>query len=129
VHAHRPDHDDYGDPAARLVLTMFAAIDGSRWNDFPFIFGEDVAYYRPGYQPISGLERLLRFYRGERIIASGRHVLHRIIIGQAGHLASWGEFAGTTKAGEAVAETFSEIYAVADGRIRERRTFFYRPAV
>jgi ketosteroid isomerase-like protein len=129
VHAHRLDDDDESDPAARLVMTMFAAIDGSRWDDFPAIFGEDVAYYRPGYQPLRGLERLLRFYQGERIIASGRHVLHRIIIGRAGHLASWGEFAGTTKAGEDVAEMFSEIYAVADGRIRERRTFFYRPAV
>lgn len=129
MHAHRFEPFDASDCVARLIMMMFAAIDASRWDDFSVIFGEDVTYYRPGYQPISGLDRLLRFYRSERIIASGQHVLQRIIIGQAGHLASWGEFAGMTKAGEQVAETFSEIYAVSDGKIRERRTFFFRPAV
>jgi hypothetical protein len=129
VHIHEVEHHAEGDRAAGLVLTMFAAIDGSRWDDFPAIFGENVTYSRPGYQPISGLDRLLRFYRSERIIASGRHVLHRIIIGHAGHLASWGDFAGTKKCGEEVGETFSEIYTVVGGKIQERRTFFFRPAV
>lgn len=112
-----------------IVTRMFDAIDRSDWQSFETMFSNDVTYHRPGYAEIRGLGLLLSFYRDVRIIASGRHDLKRIIVGQDGDLASWGHFTGVTRQGASVEEMFSEVYRVTDGKIHTRRTFFYRPAV
>ena len=120
AHAARPE---------LIVTRMFDAIDRSDWSLFGRIFCDDVIYNRPGYAEIHGLGFLISFYRNERIIASGRHDLERVIVGESGDIASWGRFAGVTRQGSSVEEMFSEVYCVAGGKIRTRRTFFYRPAV
>ncbi len=127
----RPPHlrePDMTDPTP-LVSRMFNAIDARAWTDFAAIFHPAIAYYRPGYPPMTGLDRLLRFYDHERIIARGAHRLEQVIAGHDGALAAWGHFEGVTRTGDAVSEDFSEIYTVIDGRLACRRTFFYRPAI
>ena len=85
-------------------------------------------YERPGYDPLVGLERVLRFYRDERIVVSGRHELHGIVVdGDAG--ACWGRMRGTLRDGSAADVRFAEVYSFADGRIRTRRSYFFQPAV
>jgi ketosteroid isomerase-like protein len=120
AHAARPEF---------IVTRMFDAIDRSDWSLFGRIFADDVTYNRPGYAEIHGLGFLISFYRDERIIASGRHDLERVIGGENGDIASWGRCTGITRQGASVEEMFSEVYCVEDGKIRSRRTFFYRPAV
>jgi ketosteroid isomerase-like protein len=115
--------------AQTLVARMFQAIDARDWNRFEHIFQAGVAYFRPGYPPMTGLNELVRFYDTERIIARGQHRLETVIIGEAGQIASWGHFSGITRSGAEVAEDFSEIYQIVDGRVASRRTFFYCPAL
>ena len=115
--------------AQSIVRRMFEAIDARAWDRFEDIFQTGVAYFRPGYPPMNGLPELVRFYRNERIIAEGEHRLESVIIGEAGQIASWGHFSGVTRSGEKVSQDFSEIYDVVDGRVAQRRTFFYCPAI
>lgn len=116
------------DPAV-LVSRMFAAIDERRWSAFPAIFDPAIAYHRPGYRPIAGLESLIRFYEVERVVASGAHHIAQVIVGTDGALASWGHFSGTLRDGRETRLGFSEIYQVVSGRLAVRRTFFDCPAI
>jgi ketosteroid isomerase-like protein len=115
--------------AHTLVTRMFEAIDARAWDRFEDIFQAEVAYFRPGYPPITGLTELVRFYDTERIIAGGEHQLETVIVGESGQIASWGHFNGITRSGAEVTQDFSEIYDVVDGRVARRRTFFYCPAI
>lgn len=114
--------------AESLVTELFSIIDAARWDDLGRVFAEDCEYDRPGYEPLRGLARIERFYRVERVIASGcHHVLH--IVSDLEAAACWGRFTGTSRSGEALDEQFADTYTVRDGRIVGRRTYFFRPAI
>jgi len=85
-------------------------------------------YLLPGYPPIEGLEALLRFYRHDRIIASGEHRI-RSIVATGGAAVCEGVFQGQLQDSRQVQEAFADCYQFADGRIRHRRTYFARPAI
>lgn len=114
--------------ADKLVTDLFHIIDGCRWDELDAVFADDCVYSRPGYQPIVGLEQIKRFYRDERIVASGEHLVE-YTVSDLGAAACWGRFRGRSKMGEELDEGFADTYRVRDGKIVYRRTYFYRAAM
>jgi ketosteroid isomerase-like protein len=112
----------------KQITELFQAIDTSNWEELNRLFHAEVVYERPGYEPFSGVERLLQFYKHERVLASGQHSLECIVTDE-NHAACWGRFVGLKKDGTPVNERFSDVYTFEDGRIRTRRSYFFRPAV
>jgi ketosteroid isomerase-like protein len=107
---------------------LFARIDASDWDGLAELFDADVVYERPGYAPLSGLQRVLDFYRRERQVASGEHELERIVVdGDAA--ACWGRMRGTLKSGAPADVRFADVYVFAGERIKLRRSYFFAAAV
>ena len=46
------------------------------------VFTDDIIYERPGYEPLVGIERVIKFYRAERVIVSGRHYLENMVLNE-----------------------------------------------
>lgn len=111
-----------------LVHEMFRVIDGRDWDRLPEFFAAEAVYERPGYEPFAGLERLDRFYRHERVIASGRHLLEAVVM-DGDNAACWGRFVGVHKDGSPIDESFADFYRLAENRVVHRKSFFFRPAV
>jgi ketosteroid isomerase-like protein len=111
-----------------IIVDLFHAIDSSDWGILVNLFHPDVVYERPGYAPFKSLERLLHFYQYERILVSGTHNLEHIV-SDGNSAACWGSFVGKKRDGSEVNEMFADVYTFEDGKIRTRRSFFFRPAV
>lgn len=111
-----------------LIHDLFSAVDESNWEALPCFFHPHIIYNRPGYSPLVGLERMIQFYRDERVIREGRHMLDTVV-GTSDCAACWGRFLGLTKRGEVVDELFADFYSFEDDKIIVRRSFFYRPAI
>ena len=115
--------------AQNFVTELFRKIDSRDWEALPSSFAEDVVYERPGYDPLVGRDRVMKFYREERVIAGGEHRLERIVLDD-GAGACWGRFVGVHKNGSALDEGFADVYTLDEqGRIKTRRSYFFRPAV
>jgi ketosteroid isomerase-like protein len=113
---------------ARQVRGMFASIDAADWDALAERFDPEVVYERPGYPEFVGRERVLDFYRNERIVVSGRHEIEGVVVeGDTG--ASWGRMRGTLSDGSQADVRFAEVYSFARARIRTRRSYFFRAAV
>lgn len=111
-----------------LIDRLFQTVDNRDWDSLVEVFAPDVVYERPGYPEFVGLEHLVHFYREQRVIAAGRHALSSVVVeGDRG--ACWGHFVGTHRDGSAIDVSFADFYTFAEGRIVNRRSFFYRPAV
>ena len=110
------------------ISDLFQAVDSNDWNAMSRIFHADVTYERPGYEPFVGRERVLQFYSQERVIASGKHQLEQVVFDHD-QGACWGRFVGLKKDGSEVDERFADVYCFEDGKIKSRRSYFYRPAV
>ncbi|MCF4970660.1 nuclear transport factor 2 family protein [Nostoc sp. CMAA1605] len=111
-----------------LIVSLFSAVDSSDWNFLKNCFDENIIYERPGYQPFVGLDKLLRFYQYERIIASGKHHIEYIAIDN-NYGACWGNFIGIHKNGSKINERFADVYSFENGKFKTRRSYFFRPAV
>jgi len=114
--------------ATTLVHDLFRIIDGREFDRLPEVCHEDVVYERPGYEPIRGIDELIHFYREVRIIARGEHHLTAVLLDE-GHAACWGRFEGVHRNGTDLGVDFADTYVLEDGRIRHRKTFFFKPAV
>ena len=111
-----------------LIDRLFEKVDGRDWDGLSEVFDPEASYERPGYPAFEGIDRLLRFYRDERVIACGQHHLTAVVVdGDQG--ACWGRFVGTHRDGSEIDESFADFYTFRDGRIHTRRSFFFRPAV
>lgn len=113
---------------SELVVELFRAIDFQDWKRLTNIFHNEIVYERPGYLPFIGIERLLQFYQQERIIASGTHQIEQITI-EENYGACWGQFIGIGKDESDINERFADTFSFEDGKIKTRRTHFFRPAV
>lgn len=111
-----------------LIKQLFATIDGQQWETLGRLFDADVIYERPGYEPFVGIERLMKFYREERILSSGQHYIEQIII-DGDHGACYGRFVGLKKDNTAADEMFVDVYCFNQDKIKTRRSYFFRPAV
>jgi branched-chain amino acid aminotransferase len=111
-----------------FVRVLFQTIDSRDWENLDRVFSEDIVYERPGYPPLVGFKRVEKFYREERVIASGTHILEGAVVNDnAG--ASWGRFVGMHKNGSAIDERFADAYTFCKGKIKTRKSYFFRPAV
>jgi ketosteroid isomerase-like protein len=109
----------------QTIQNLFDAIDRKDEDVFREIFAEDVYYERPKCPPMIGVEPMITFYREERPIAKGKHLIEHIVANdKAG--AAWGRMQGTTKSGKDVDIIFSDVYEFdARGRICKRRGYFF----
>ncbi len=114
--------------SAEFVRNLFQLIDSRDWDGLQRVFCEDMTYERPGYEPLVGYERVKRFYREERVIASGTHFLEGVVVHEDSG-ACWGRFVGVHKNGAKIDERFADAYTFRNGRIKTRKSFFFRPAV
>lgn len=112
----------------RFITELFQVIDSKDWQKLSAFFSPDVVYERPGYEPIVGIERLLHFYQYERVLSAGRHFLENILVeGERG--CCWGRYVGSKKDDTPVNEGFADVYIFHQGKIKSRRSFFFRPAI
>lgn len=92
-------------------------------------FAEDGVYHRPGYPPMRGRAALSAFYGGARVISSGAHTVHEILVDGLA-VAVRGRFDGTLKDGSTVSVGFADFIVYdRDARAAERHSFFDTPTV
>jgi ketosteroid isomerase-like protein len=113
---------------SKLITNLFAFVDSSDWQSLPDIFHPEIIYERPGYQSFVGIDRLLLFYRDERIIHSGKHHIENIA-SDKNCAACWGRFIGVGKNGSQIDVLFADTYSFKMGKIYTRRTHFFTAAV
>jgi uncharacterized protein len=111
-----------------IVKRLFDYVDSRDWEGLSDAFCDDVVYERPGYAPLVGLDRVKHFYREERVIASGRHELEHVVVDDTSG-ACWGCFIGIHKNGADLAERFADVYTFERGKIKTRKSYFFRPAI
>jgi uncharacterized protein len=114
--------------AEQLVAELFQIIDAREWDRLGTVFTDDCVYWRPGYEPCVGLDRIEHFYRYERIIAAGAHEVE-CVASDIGAAACWGRLRGENHSGAKLDERFADTYQLRDGKIAVRRTFFFRAAI
>jgi len=114
--------------ANTLVHDLFRVIDARDFEGLRDVCHPEIVYERPGYEAFVGIDRLLKFYREERVIASGGHHLTAVLVDES-FGACWGRFLGEHRDGSALDVEFADTYEIEDGKIRRRKSFFYRPAV
>ena len=107
-----------------LIRRMFRAIDRGEFQALEQVFHPAIVYERGGYAPFTGLEAVMKFYRTERVLASGEHRLESIVV-EGNQGACWGRFVGKKKSGEDVDLLFSDVYRFESGRVIFRRSHFY----
>lgn len=107
---------------------LYRFIDAGDWDSLTGMLHRDVVYERPGYDPLIGRERVMRFYREERVVASGRHELYGLLH-EPDRAACWGRMQGTHRNGSPVDVQFADVFSFEVGQIRARRSYFFSPAV
>ena len=113
---------------ADFVRSAFTIIDARDWEKLTQVFCQDIMYERPGYEPLVGYERVKKFYCEERVIVSGTHFLEGVVMNDD-QGACWGRFMGKHKNGSSIDERFADAYTFAQGKIKTRKSYFFRPAV
>lgn len=113
--------------SSALVTGLLDIIDRQRWDDIPTVLAEDCVVERPGAAPLTGLPRIDRFYREERPIREGKHVVEHLLTGPD-TAACWGVFTGTKADGTRMEVRFAETYHLRAGRIVRRTTYVHPPA-
>ncbi|MFE3741850.1 nuclear transport factor 2 family protein [Streptomyces sp. NPDC059134] len=117
------------DDLTALARTYYAKVDAGDVDGLLALFAEDAVYRRPGYEPMWGKPYLESFYRGERVIAEGRHEVVTVTT-QSPRVAVTGTFSGVLKDDSRVHLGFADLFtAGADGLFTHRETYFYAPLV
>jgi ketosteroid isomerase-like protein len=107
----------------------YATVDAGDVDGVLDWFADDAVYHRPGYEPMEGREALAAFYGGERVIEAGAHALDTLVV-SGSSVAVRGTFTGRLKDGSEVSLGFADFIDYdAQGRARERRSYFAVPAV
>lgn len=113
----------------RRVERYYDLVDRDDIPGLVSLFTADAVYERPGYPPMRGMGELERFYRNDRVIVSGKHLL-RDVVAEPGRVAVHGDFEGRLKDGKPVRVRFADFFELADdGRFSRRDTFFFSPLV
>lgn len=111
------------------VRRYYELVDSGDVNGLIGLFAPDVRYYRPGYPPLVGRAELERFYREQRVIKEGSHVLSAVVAA-GDDVAVHGEFKGVLRNGQRVDARFADFFAFGpDGHFARRDTFFFSPLV
>jgi ketosteroid isomerase-like protein len=111
------------------VRHYYECVDAGNVDGLLELFAPGAVYHRPGYPPMEGRAAMAEFYRGERVIESGRHTLDQVTA-DGTKVAVQGEFAGVLKDGSQVSLRFADFFTLApDGLFARRDTFFFSPMV
>lgn len=121
---------DLDSQAARArVGRYYELVDAADVSGLIGLFAADAVYQRPGYEPIVGHEGLSRFYRQERLIAHGRHVLTEMVA-HGDSVAVQGRFHGVLRSGAEVDLRFADFFRLTrDLTFSRRDTYFFQPLV
>jgi steroid delta-isomerase len=112
-----------------LMREHYALIDAADVTGLIDLYADDVAYHRPGYEPITGSAALDHFYRFDRVIREGRHVVETVVA-EGDDVAVHGSFTGSLHDGTPIAHRFAEFFVIDQGgRIARRDTFFFTQLV
>ncbi len=88
------------------------------------LFASDGCYRRGGYSPMTG-DEIRRFYRSQRIIESGRHEIHTVLV-NGKTSAVQGSFTGRLRDGRDVQIEFADFFEFdAEGLITLRTSYFF----
>ena len=111
------------------MQTYYDALDGDDLERVLGLFSGDVLYRRPGYDRITGLAALRRYYEAGRKLAPGRHVIRRMVV-DGPDVAAHGEWEGDLREGGRRSVGFAAFFVFdSGGRIAEHTTYFFVPAV
>jgi ketosteroid isomerase-like protein len=86
---------------AAMVTELFRTIDRCEYDRFPEFFAADVFYERPGYPSFRGVDKLIHFYKEERVILKGEHRVEHVVADDTCG-AAWGRYVGESHAGEPI---------------------------
>lgn len=115
--------------AVSAVRRYYELVDAGDVSGLIGLFAPDARYYRPGYPPLVGHAELERFYREQRVIREGSHVLSAVVAA-GGDVAVRGEFEGVLRNGQRVSARFADFFSLGlDGHFVRRDTFFFAPLV
>lgn len=115
------------DPRA-VVEQYYRLVDANALDEMFDLFADDAVYERPGYEPLKGKNAIEAFYRGTRVISSGRHLLDRVIV-EDGAVAVEGSFAGELRDGSSASVRFADFFVLNNGKFAHRNTYFFAAAV
>lgn len=114
---------------AAQVRRYYALVDDGDVQGVVGLFADRAVYERPGYDPIVGRDGLDAFYRGQRVIDTGRHTVVKLVVG-SNDAAVEGEFRGTLKDGSEVDLRFADFFQLNEDLLFEvRNTYFFSPMV
>jgi len=117
------------DDQRHAVQRYYDALDRDDLEAVLDCFSGDVLYRRPGYEVISGMEKLRSYYSGDRQLAPGRHLVRDMLV-EGNRVAAHGMYEGQLKQGERTAVGFAAFFSFdMNGRIAEHTTYFFTPAV
>lgn len=111
------------------IRRYYEVVDAGDVEGVLSIFSRGATYRRPGYEDMVGAEALRAFYEGDRVIESGRHTVHTLVVeGDEGFVG--GSFEGVLKNGDEVTLEFADLFRFdADGLVGFRQSYFYAPLV
>lgn len=128
THAPMDNHADRNSPTS-AVRRYYNLVDEGDIGALISLFEPDAEYHRPGYETLAGHAALEHFYREERVIESGWHVVSRII-SEGPEVAVHGTFEGILRNGDMVTIRFADFFTTTPrGTFSLRETFFYTPLV
>jgi len=108
-----------------LLRQLYDFIDSGKWDEVGASFRLDGVYERSGFPPLTGAERIVRFYRHERGIARSRHTIEGVLVGD-GQGAVWGHMEGALDSGHPISLVFADAFELDGDAIRHRRSHFYQ---
>ncbi|WP_380280557.1 nuclear transport factor 2 family protein [Kitasatospora purpeofusca] len=124
-----PDTDTVDLGPADAVRRYYRLVDEGDIGGLLRLFEPGAEYHRPGYPKLTGHSELERFYRDERVIASGRHSLAKLIR-DGRDVAVHGVFEGVLRDGSRASLRFADFFRVTErGTFSRRETFFFTALV
>jgi ketosteroid isomerase-like protein len=113
---------------AAVVTEYYRDIDCQNVERALACFAREATYRRPGYECFNGIESIAAFYRGARVISSGRHTIESVLE-KPGEVAVRGSFQGISHTGLPLAVRFADFWRFSGRAVIERQTYFDAPAV
>jgi len=111
------------------VRLYYELVDGGDVDGLIDLFAPHAEYHRPGYQPLVGHANLERFYRDQRVIKEGRHVV-AAVVEDGDDVAVQGRFDGVLRDGTKVVLRFADFFhCTPQGAFARRDTYFFQPLV